>query len=114
MVDAAREWAAGRADTLEQANKLLKLRGMESSTRLGKPLYRLADIIPGSGYPTHEVAWNDDYLNPYMGKYYDNANSTEVWTMAVEMFGEGPKGMRALFSKHPELFRMVVGLSRRS
>ena len=114
MVDAAREWAAGRADTLEQANKLLKLRGMESSTKLGKPIYRLADIIPGSNYQNHEVAWNDDYLDPYMGKYYDQSNATEVWTMAAEMFGTGPKGMRALFAKHPDLFRMVVGLSRRN
>jgi hypothetical protein len=112
MVEAAQEWAADRADSLETANKLLKLRGMESGTRRGKPVYRMADIVPDSNYSNHEIAWNDDYLNPYMGKVYDTHDATEVWTMAVETISSGRAGMIALNAKHPDLFRMLVGLTQ--
>ena len=112
MVEAAQEWAANRADSLEMANKLLKLRGMESGTRRGKPVFRMADIVPDSNYSNQEIAWNDDYLNPYMGKVYDTHDATEVWTMAVETIASGPAGMVRLHAKHPDLFRMLVGLTR--
>jgi hypothetical protein len=112
MVEAAREWAANRADDLPTANKLLKLRGMESGTRRGKPVFRMTDIVPDSNYSNQEIAWNDDYLNPYMGKVYDSNDSTEVWTMAVETIASGRAGMVNLHSKHPDLFRMLVGLSQ--
>jgi len=112
MAEAAKEWASNRADSLEVANKLLKLRGMESGTRRGKPVFRMADIVPGSNYSNHEIAWNDDYLNPYMGKVYDAGDATEVWTMAVETIASGRAGMVTLHSKHPDLFRMLVGLTQ--
>jgi hypothetical protein len=112
MVEAAQEWAANRADDLPTANKLLKLRGMESGTRRGKPVFRLADIVSESNYANHEIAWSDDYLSPYMGKVYDSGDATEVWTMAVETIASGRAGMVRLHSKHPDLFRMLVGLSQ--
>jgi hypothetical protein len=112
MVEAAKEWASNRADDLPTANKLLKLRGMESGTRMGKPVFRLADIVSESNYSNQEIAWNDDYLNPYMGKVYDSNEATEVWTMAVETISSGRAGMVQLHSKHPDLFRMLVGLSQ--
>jgi hypothetical protein len=112
MIEAAQEWAANRADDLTTASKFLKLRGMESGTRRGKPVFRLADIVSGSDYSNQEIAWNDDYLNPYMGKVYDSHDATEVWTMAVETISSGRAGMVQLFSKHPDLFRMLVGLSQ--
>jgi hypothetical protein len=112
MVEAAQEWAANRADSLEMTNKLLKLRGMESGTRRGKPVFRMADIVPDSNYSNQEIAWNDDYLNPYMGKVYDTHDATEVWTVAVETIASGPAGMVRLHAKHPDLFRMLVGLTR--
>ena len=112
MIEAAQEWAANRADDLTTASKFLKLRGMESGTRRGKPVFRLADIVSGSDYSNQEIAWNDDYLNPYMGKVYDSNDATEVWTMAVETISSGRAGMVQLFSKHPDLFRMLVGLSQ--
>ena len=37
--------------------------------------------------------------------------STEVLTMSVERFADSKK-MGALYNKHPELFELVVGMSR--
>jgi SPP1 gp7 family putative phage head morphogenesis protein len=111
MVEAAKEWASSKADSLDVTEKFLKLRGMESGTRMGKPVFRLADIT-GSNYSNAEIAWHDDYLNPYMGKVYDTHDATEVWTMAVETIASGRAGMMQLHSKHPDLFRMLVGLTQ--
>jgi hypothetical protein len=75
-------------------------------------VFRLADIVSESNYANHEIAWSDDYLSPYMGKVYDSGDATEVWTMAVETIASGRAGMVRLHSKHPDLFRMLVGLSQ--
>jgi hypothetical protein len=47
-----------------------------------------------------------------MGKVYDTHDATEVWTMAVETISSGRAGMIALNAKHPDLFRMLVGLTQ--
>ena len=112
MLEAAKEWAASRADDLPLTDKMLKLRGVAVGTRRDKPVFSLADIVPGSDYKKGEIGWNDDYLNPYMGKVYDSNDATEVWTMAVETIVSGRAGMLKLHSKHPDLFRMLVGLSQ--
>ena len=49
-----------------------------------------------------------DYSEPYItGKI----NPSEVLTMSVETFSD-PELMQTLLVKHPDLFELVVGMSR--
>ena len=55
----------------------------------GEKTTRLFDIFPGSNYRPNEVVKKDDFISPYIGKYYSNA--TEVLTMGLESIFE-PNG----------------------
>lgn len=106
----AREWILSKAYTLDSPKLPSALKGKEMSIRNGKPVFKLSDIT-GSSYRDEEVAWKDDFLNGYMGKDYGQ-DITEVWTVAVEHFTDS-RTMGALFRRHPDLFQMMVGLSKR-
>ena len=92
------------------------------SEQAGKPVYKLKDITK-INYNNHEVALVDEYINPYMGKVYGKYNfsrfgieevdPTEVLTMSVENF-DSASHMTKLFRKHPDLFKLIVGMSRAS
>ena len=65
-------------------------------------------------YRDSEVAWTNDFINGYMAKDYgEGIPSTEVWTVGVEHFAD-TRRMGSLFRRHPDLFQMIVGLSRGS
>jgi hypothetical protein len=116
MGELAREWASGRAFAAGDPRLPANLAGKATGTLRGKPVYGLADIQVGTNYRDGEWAWVDNYQNPYMGKYYPNTSegvvSSEVWTVAVEHFAD-VRDMHSLFRKHPDLFKMLVGLSQR-
>ena len=91
------------------------------SQQVGKPAYRLKDITT-TNYDASEHALVNDYMDAYMGKVYKDYDlkrygiegkieSTEVLTMSVERFADSKK-MGALYNKHPELFELIVGMSR--
>jgi len=91
------------------------------SQQVGKPVYRLKDIT-STKYDASEHALVNDYMDAYMGKVYKDYDlkrygiegkieSTEVLTMSVERFADSKK-MGALYNKHPELFELIVGMSR--
>ena len=91
------------------------------SQQVGKPVYRLKDITTIK-YDPREVALVDDYLDAYMGKVYkpydfkrfgidEKIEATESLTMTVERFAD-PQKMGALYKQHPELFELIVGMSR--
>jgi len=92
------------------------------SQQAGKPVYRLKDITK-INYKNSEDALVNDYINPYMGKVYmkydfsrfgiDAVDPTEVLTMSVENF-DSASHMTKLFRKHPDLFKLIVGMSRAS
>lgn len=115
MGEAAQEWASRRAFTATDKRIPEALKDRVQQTVRDKPIYKLNELLPQSGYKDHEIVWVDDYLDPYMGKFYQNkysgAAATEVWTMAVEHFAN-PSDMAKLARKHPDLFQMVVGLSQ--
>jgi len=106
----AREWILSKSYGLDDPKLSDKLKGKEVAIRNGKPLFKLSDLT-GSSYGDQEVAWKDDFINAYMGKDYGE-NVTEVWTVAVEHFTDS-RTMGTLFRRHPDLFRMIVGLSKR-
>ena len=92
------------------------------TTKLEKPVYQLKSITP-INYRKEELAFVNDYKNPYMGKVYDmfdyskygdfknKINPSEVLTMYVETFAD-TSNMQTLIQKHPDLFELVVGMSR--
>jgi len=90
--------------------------------KMNKPVYKLKNIT-NIRYKDPEVAFVNDYLNPYMGKVYGDYkfpeyglgnqvfNPSEVLTMSVETFADVDK-MVKLYRVHPDLFEVVVGMSR--
>jgi len=93
-----------------------------SDLAAGKPVYKLKDItnVP---YDAHEKAFVDKYMDPYMGKIYDadkfvknfgiqgSPEASEVLTMSVEQFAN-VENMQKLLSEHPDIFELIVGMSR--
>jgi hypothetical protein len=45
---------------------------------------QLDELRPGHGYEPHERAWEDEFVDPYIGKDY-GARATEVLTMGMQM-----------------------------
>jgi len=92
------------------------------TTQLEKPVYQLKSITD-INYRKEELAFVNDYKNAYMGKVYDmydyskygdfknKINPSEVLTMSVETFADA-SSMQTLILKHPDLFELVVGMSR--
>jgi len=92
------------------------------SDKLNKPVYKLKSITGNRGYKDKELAFVDKYKDAYMGKVYDmydysfdyikgTINPSEVLTMSVETFSD-PELMQTLLVQHPDLFEVVVGMSR--
>lgn len=58
-----------------------------------------------------EVGLRGKYIDPYMGKVYGRGNpSTEIINVSIESFSN-PESMSRLYRAHPELFKIIVGLS---
>ena len=94
----------------------------EMTEKLNKPVYTLRSITGNTGYRSSEVAFLDKYKDAYMGKVYDmfdydysyikgKINPSEVLTMSIQEFSD-PTLMGKLYRTHPDLFELVVGMSR--
>ena len=94
----------------------------DMTEKLEKPVYKLKTITGNRGYKDRELAFVNEYKDAYMGKIYDmydysepyitgKINPSEVLTMSVETFSD-PELMQTLLVKHPDLFELVVGMSR--
>jgi len=94
----------------------------DMTEKLEKPVYKLKTITGNRGYKEKELAFVNEYKDAYMGKVYDmydysfdyikgTINPSEVLTMSVETFADVEK-MQTLIQKHPDLFELVVGMSR--
>jgi hypothetical protein len=67
----------------------------------------LSVLAPGAGYDAGETAYPDDFVDPYVGKYYANG-STEVISMGLEHFVR-PDLMRRLFQADRQHFDLILG-----
>lgn len=86
----------------------------------GEQETRLKDIFPLAGYGPREVVKKDDFIDPYIGKYYRDA--AEVFTMGLqgmftpeEMFTKSfnPKTWkydRKTINDDPEFLNFIIGL----
>ena len=95
---------------------------LNMTEKLEKPVYKLKTITGNRGYKDRELAFVNEYKDAYMGKIYDmydysepyikgKINPSEVLTMSVETFADA-SSMQTLILKHPDLFELVVGMSR--
>lgn len=92
--EAARLWVRQRATAAG-----------EQSTRA------LNELDSGSAYDADEVAFEDHFLHPYVGKVYGDGRATEVTSTALERFAD-VASLTELFTKDPEQFLLLTGLLR--
>lgn len=69
---------------------------------------KLSAITGNRGYRKHEIAVPDHFINPYVGKVYQD-DSTEVISMGLQYFAE-PALLAKLAQKDPEHLALVVGV----
>ncbi|MGV3235341.1 minor capsid protein [Latilactobacillus curvatus] len=84
----------------------------------GEMEVRLKSLFPNSRYGPRERIKKDDFISPYIGKYY--SNGTEVLSMGLESVfepGEGQiqalgngKYVRRLITSDPEYLNLIIGI----
>lgn len=91
---------------------------VDQRTKGEKPT-RLLDIFPDLDYAPSEIVRKDNFISPYIGKYYDNA--AEVFTMGLESIFEPGMGQGQKRNKNgdkvykkitddPEYLNLILGL----
>lgn len=75
--------------------------------RKNADLVRIDQLLPNHGFRKDEVVWEDDFLHPYVGKYYADG-CTEVFSMGVQHLAT-PHAATKLASQDPELFALITG-----
>lgn len=63
--------------------------------------------LTGHNYNSSEGAYKDSFMNPYIGKVYDDG-ATEVFSMGVQYLAN-PKDAALFAVKDPEMFALVSG-----
>lgn len=114
FIERQRPWLNKFAQDWRDSKASREARGVETigeipSPRGNIPTYALRDIVKNGGYGEDEIGVSGPFLNPYMGKIYENG-ATEVISMAMEHFSDST-GMAQLHSTHPELFKLMVGIA---
>ena len=76
-----------------------------------KPAFEAMDIKRSARYAKELPRWVDDYMDGYMAVLYpDYHGATELWTVLAQEF-DTPAHMTAVFRKHPDLFKALLGLA---
>ncbi len=70
-------------------------------------LARMTDLCPAGKYEPSEMAQEDHFINPYVGKVYGD-QATEVLSTGLEHFSDG-KRLLQLYRQDPEQFFLVLG-----
>jgi hypothetical protein len=95
----------GSDEILVKAKAFLRERGRRDPDGL-RPLNQIKN---SSMYGRDEVAYKDEFIEPYMGKVYSTGHSTEIISMGLEMLYENP-GMLA--AQDPEFFVWLLDTLR--
>jgi len=67
----------------------------------------LRKLTGNKGYGPDETAYPDDFISPYIGKFYPTG-LTEVFSMGVESFSD-PALLAMRIAKDPEMFSLIAG-----
>jgi hypothetical protein len=80
-------------------------RGFLIKRRKNDKAVSLNKLSTGHGYHSSEVAYEDDFINPYVGKIYQDV--TEVFSMGVERLADPSKFME-LVARDPEHAALIL------
>jgi len=97
----------------EQATALLKRRYAGISDP--RPIRKLADMCQSAGYGKNEVAINDGFFEPYVGRVYGtwpDVSWTEVVSMGMGCLSSD-KGIAELAQKDPEHLALMLAIVKR-
>jgi hypothetical protein len=76
------------------------------------PVTKLKVLVPEKNYEDSEVAWPDLFVDPYVGKLYNQGRQgyelTEVSSVGFEYFAN-PSLMLKLYLEDPEHFLLILG-----
>lgn len=59
------------------------------------------------GYDIGEMAYEDHFIDPYVGKYYRDG-ITEVFSMGMQQLAD-PQSAAAFYAKDPEMYALITG-----
>lgn len=76
----------------------------------GEELRRLSTLTGNKGYASYEVAKKDNFIDPYIGKFYGREGSSEIFTM---WFTELFKNPKRLIENDFEYFEFIFNLIRK-
>jgi hypothetical protein len=68
---------------------------------------KLSDLFPNEGYDDNEVTKKDSFIDPYMGKVYDNG-TTEILSMGIERYIDDPLEFARRDREHFEIVRSIL------
>jgi hypothetical protein len=112
------KWLKQRLGKGEEALRLKKEEAINSGNhmkvlKISKALKkyrlrRLNEIQPLSDYKKNEVAFEDDFLDPYVGKVYDTGD-TEIVSMGLQWMYKNPAEFHA---KDPDHFDLILRILR--
>ena len=74
------------------------------------PPVKLSRLTGNKAYRGGEVAFEDDFFHPYVGKRY-SSGVTEVFSMGMQQFATAD-GMAFLYEKDSELFQLILGIMK--
>ena len=99
-----KETKSGNPMTTAQYNKVRKAQDALKKYKLR----RLNEIQPENNYKKNEVAFEDDFLDPYVGKVYDSGD-TEIVSMGLQWMYKNPAEFHA---KDPDHFDLILRILR--
>ena len=94
ILEANRQWIADRA-------------AKHSGQKKAEPK-KLSEILEDPNYRDDEIAFEDDFVHPYVGKVYEH-DSTEVLSLGTERFSSTSE-MMELYREDPQHFEMTLGM----
>lgn len=75
--------------------------------RKNEKVYSLRSLTGNRGYRSDEGAYDDNFINPYVGKVYRD-KTTEVWSMGVQYLAK-PYDAAMMLAKDPEMAALMAG-----
>lgn len=75
--------------------------------RKNEKVHSLRSLTHNPGYRSNEGAYDDNFIDPYIGKVYQN-RITEVWSMGVQYLAT-PQDAAMMVAKDPEMAALMAG-----
>jgi hypothetical protein len=84
--------------------------GFLLSRRTTERVKSLRSLTGNKGYKSHEVAYEDHFIDPYVGRYYSHGIS-EVFSMGMESFSD-PEMLARRAAADPQHIALMLGFVR--